>query len=362
MDQPALRYDGRINQLYGIFVVNLLLTVITFGIYRFWAMTRWRRYFWSHMAFQGERFEYTGRGSELLHGFIMALGILLGLGLAAGIVGLILEQIHPALAAVPTFVLSMVIFTLGEAARFSALRYRLSRTLWCGIRGGMHGSALAYGVRSVRYKLILPFTLFQLLPWAQVRLAEHRINASQLGSASFSFQGRARMLYLPYLATLIGVGALFAAIAGGVWAIIGPWMAPYFGHASDPRAAMAMQRALPFIVLGVLAFSAGASVIACFYWALFTRHVIGNTSFGGLKLHSTVTGRGMLWLLVGNGLIALLTLGLGLPFVLHRSMRFMSRNLLIAGTLDSASLRQTTLEAPRTGEGMLQLLDAGSVL
>jgi len=46
----ALHYDGRIGPLYRIFVVNLLLTIVTVGIYRFWAITRWRRYFWSHMS------------------------------------------------------------------------------------------------------------------------------------------------------------------------------------------------------------------------------------------------------------------------------------------------------------------------
>ena len=89
LPRQALEYDGRIGELYRIFVVNLLLTVITIGIYRFWAITRWRRYFWSHMAFQEERFEYTGRGGELFLGALLALGILTGLSIerTAGGVG-----------------------------------------------------------------------------------------------------------------------------------------------------------------------------------------------------------------------------------------------------------------------------------
>ena len=82
LPRQALEYDGRIGELYGIFVVNLLLTIITIGIYRFWAITRWRRYFWSHMTFQDERFEYTGRGGELFLGLLMAFGILIGLSIA----------------------------------------------------------------------------------------------------------------------------------------------------------------------------------------------------------------------------------------------------------------------------------------
>src|SRR5215471_17611866 len=130
--RQALQYDGRIGQLYGIFVVNLMLTIITLGIYRFWAITRWRRYFWSHMSFQQERFEYTGRGGELFLGFLMALGILIGIGLATWGASYVVHRIHPALSVVPIFVLYVVILILASAARFSAQRYRLSRTLWCG--------------------------------------------------------------------------------------------------------------------------------------------------------------------------------------------------------------------------------------
>ena len=71
---PGVEVDGGIGEFTGIFVVNLLLTIITIGIYRFWAITRWRRYFWSHMAFQEERFEYTGRGGKLFLGALFGAG------------------------------------------------------------------------------------------------------------------------------------------------------------------------------------------------------------------------------------------------------------------------------------------------
>ena len=233
--QQALRYDGRIGQLYRIFLVNLLLTVITIGIYRFWAIARWRRYFWSHMTFQGERFEYTGRGIEMFLGFLMAIGILIGLAFATGILSFLLGLIHHGLVVIPIVALYVAILILTFAARFSAQRYRLSRTLWCGIRGGMTGSALAYGVRSLLYTLLLPFTLFQLVPWMQLRLAERRINASRLGNAAFSFRGRARSVYLPFVATFIGMLLLFALVTAVVWGVIAPGIVPFIGHANDAR-------------------------------------------------------------------------------------------------------------------------------
>ena len=124
---------------------------------------------------------------------------------------------------------------------------------------------------------------------------------------------------------------------------------------------MAIQRAAPVVIIGVIAFGMGVGLIGCWYSALFTRHIVDNTRLDTLPLHSTVTGRALLWLYVSNGLIAVVTLGLGLPIVLHRSMRFLARNLLVSGTLDVETLRQSTLAMPRTGEGMLQMLDHGSM-
>jgi uncharacterized membrane protein YjgN (DUF898 family) len=127
--RPAMHYDGDIGELYGIFLINLLLSIVTLGIFRFWAITRYRRYLWSHMRFQNERFEYTGRGRDLFLGFLMAISILLGLGLATGLLSALLGMISHALAALPIIALYVTILILAFAARFSAQRYRLGRTV-----------------------------------------------------------------------------------------------------------------------------------------------------------------------------------------------------------------------------------------
>ena len=75
----AFQYDGRLGELYWIFIKNLLLSIITLGIFRFWGKTRIRRYLWSHTSLAGDRFEYTGTGGELFIGFIIVMVALLEL-------------------------------------------------------------------------------------------------------------------------------------------------------------------------------------------------------------------------------------------------------------------------------------------
>ena len=67
-----LGYDGRAGEVGKIALSNSLLGLVTLGIYRFWAKTRLRRYLWSHVSMEGDRFEYTGRGIELFIGFLIA--------------------------------------------------------------------------------------------------------------------------------------------------------------------------------------------------------------------------------------------------------------------------------------------------
>src|SRR5215471_2070389 len=72
-----LIYDGRVGELFVLWLKVLLLGIVTLGIYsRFWGKTRFRRYFWNHTSLLGERFEYDGTGGELFRRFLFAIFVL----------------------------------------------------------------------------------------------------------------------------------------------------------------------------------------------------------------------------------------------------------------------------------------------
>lgn len=232
--RPALTYDGRLGELYGIFLMNLLWTVLTLGIFRFWAITRLRRYLWSRTRFQEERLEYTGTGGELFVGVLLAVLVLIGALVVTGLLGAVLYAIWHPLAVVAALLFYGGIILLAAGAVFSAQRYRLSRTSWAGIRGGMDGSMLAYGLRSVLYGAAVVLSLFQLAPWRSVRLAEARINASSLGNLRFRFQGRAGAVYLTYLLTLLGILALLVLIGAAAWTVVSAYLPALQGVFATP--------------------------------------------------------------------------------------------------------------------------------
>ena len=75
-----LLFHGSGGSLLGIHVVNVLLTIITLGVYYFWAKVRVRNYLLSQTQFAGDRFAYHGTGKELLLGFLKAV-LLIGIPL-----------------------------------------------------------------------------------------------------------------------------------------------------------------------------------------------------------------------------------------------------------------------------------------
>ena len=367
--RAVLAYDGKLSELVGIFLINLTLTVITFGIFHFWAITRTRRYLWSHVRFEGTPFRYTGKGKEMFQGFLLGILILMLLFASAAMAAHALKKSNPAQAPLPYVTATVGMFVLFGAARFAALRHRLNHTEWRGISGGMDGTALRYGANWMIYLLLCVTTLAQAVPWMQVNLARWRIDASHFGSAEFRCEGRGRQLYLSWLAMIFGHIVLVGVIAAVVAGFEGPWLVHlFFGRSKGPIAHVVDFRVMPAI-LGGLAIIVGSGMLATSYQAKRLCLILTNTtalvrgSFRNetLRFGTTAEVDSLSWLVFTNLAIVVLTLGLGTPVVLHRNASFMARTTCMIGTLDADTLAQGTLAPSTLSSGYLQTLDPGIV-
>ena len=63
-------FYGTGGPLMKIQLVNLLLTLVTFGFYSFWAKVKVRKYFYNETEIGGDRFDYHGTGKELMIGWL----------------------------------------------------------------------------------------------------------------------------------------------------------------------------------------------------------------------------------------------------------------------------------------------------
>ena len=162
------------------------LELITVGFYRFWLATDIRRHLWSHTSVDDDALEYTGRGKELLIGFLFALAIIVPVYLAYFIVSLEAERFK----AFASFPLLAFFYAFGQFAIYRARRYRLTRTVWRGVRFWMDGSGWAYAGKAALWALLMPLTLGLIMPWREAALERYKMKHSYYGDLQGSFEGR----------------------------------------------------------------------------------------------------------------------------------------------------------------------------
>src|SRR6516164_3165038 len=131
------RFVGPSKTFWHVLSWGALLLMFTLGIYRFWLTTDIRRYLWSNTELAGESFEYAGTAYELLLGFLIALAVLVPFYAAFFLLTLAPGNIWSLLG------LLIVIF-LGHYAVYRALRYRLARTIFWGVRFHLTGSPFLF--------------------------------------------------------------------------------------------------------------------------------------------------------------------------------------------------------------------------
>ena len=179
-------FSGSRSEFFHLVKRGAALELVTLGFYRFWLLTDIRRHLWSNTLVDGEAAEYTGRGKELLIGFLVALAILVPIYLGYLLIGLEAEH-YQAFASIPLF---LFFYLFGQFAIFRARRYRLTRTIWRGVRFWMTGSGWIYALQASLWGLLSAVTLGLALPWRMAALERYKMRHSYYGDLQGSFEGR----------------------------------------------------------------------------------------------------------------------------------------------------------------------------
>jgi uncharacterized membrane protein YjgN (DUF898 family) len=179
-------FSGSRSEFFHLVKRGAALELVTLGFYRFWLLTDIRRHLWSNTLVDGDAAEYTGRGKELLIGFLVALAILVPIYLGYLLIGLEAEH-YQAFASIPLF---LFFYLFGQFAIFRARRYRLTRTIWRGVRFWMTGSGWIYALQASLWGLLSAVTLGLALPWRMAALERYKMRHSYYGDLQGSFEGR----------------------------------------------------------------------------------------------------------------------------------------------------------------------------
>ena len=357
-DDSAFGFSGTWREYAPIAFTNLLLTIVTLGIYSFWARARTRRYLWSRTRFIDDRLEWTGTGLELFIGYLLAIVFFL---VPLGVLNFILQGVimrgHPGAAALGGLTIYLGLIYLVGVARFRALRYRLSRTFWHGIRGGSDVQGFDYGLQYLWRTIVGTLALGLLIPWSMTTLWNRRWNQMSFGPMQFEAEADWRPVFKRFLLFYLWPILLFVgAIIIGVFAA----MTGAAAARPDPSAGGAFAAVILFGVLFVLVFYGILGLIALAFYAAFFREGIGKLRLGELQFGFEARTRDWVWLMLGNIGLVIVTLGIGYIFVVYRNWTFFVRHAQAYGDVRLDQLTQSTTREPGQGEGLLDAFDVGA--
>ncbi|WP_295997577.1 YjgN family protein [Rugamonas sp.] len=335
MAPQPLRFHASGGEYFRIWIVNLLLTIVTLGIYSAWAKVRRNQYFYSSTELAGSSFEYHGNPIAILKGRVAALLLFGGYNIAM--------RYSPVGGACMALLLMAVLPWLS----WKSMQFKLYNTSYRGVRFGFKGSAR----QAYFYELLLPvlsvLTVGLLAPYTHQRLKQYQHSESRYGGSYFAFDGRVGGFYKAY--------GIFAALYFGGMIVFGtalvfvlkavPGGPGNFAHAPAVIALFAIIYLWAFIVLPL-------------FLTLIQNLIWNHTSLGGHRFASTLTWGRTSFIMLTNLLGVAVTLGLFMPFAHVRWLKYRleSTALLAAGGLDDfvAGAEQSV---GGFGEGAMDMLD-----
>jgi uncharacterized membrane protein YjgN (DUF898 family) len=290
-------FSGSGSEYFKIWLVNIILSVITIGIYSAWAKVRRKQYFYGSTKLSGSSFEYLANPVKILKGRLIVVGFFILysvlsnlLPLVSGIMSLVFILILPWL----------IVRSLVFNARNSALR-----NVRFGFKGSIKEAAKVY----ILWPFAAVLTLGALSPYVFFRQKKFVVENSVYGRTAFVFTATAREYYRIFF------GALIPIITGIILIVVAGFFLP-------PVAA------LVFLVLYLYLMA---------YFSVKTTNLLFNTS--SLSHHRFEAGlktREYMMLVLTNSLGVAVTLGLFFPWAKVRTVQYKLQHiaLLASGNLE----------------------------
>ncbi|MEY4514418.1 MAG: hypothetical protein RLZZ450_6540 [Pseudomonadota bacterium] len=299
---------------FALVIKNMLLSLVTLGVYLPWAKTERRQYLWQNIEIAGHRLRYHGTGKELFIGYLKVIaGYLVFVGTPL-LVGKVLGKVAGGVVQAALF---LAVLLLIPFAIWGSRRYLLSRTSWRGVRFRL-GDGSGQGAKRFARVFVFGY-LFTILSlglfgpvWAN-RMHAVLLNATALGTKSFEYRGEDKVVFKMTL------------------------------------------KALPLILLTL-------GVYYFWYLAKLSRYQTENTWFDGARGDLEITGGEILQLVLLQILAVTFSLGLAFPWVTTYSLRFYLARMRFVGPIRFAQIYQADSQGDASADGLADALDVGIAL
>lgn len=183
-------FHGSGGELFGQFLVNWLLTIVTLGIYYPWAKASLNRYYYRNTEFSGHRFWYHGTGTEMFFGFIKTVLILAAVGVTAFLLGMAAGRVAGFIA------FYLMLIGLIPFAMVGALQYTCNRSSWRNVHFSYFGTAGSMATIYFPGLILTIITLGLYSPWLMASLERETTGNTRFGNnVEFEYHGNGGALF-----------------------------------------------------------------------------------------------------------------------------------------------------------------------
>lgn len=202
-ERAGFEFRGHAGEWFGIWIVNVLLTIATLGICSAWAKVRKNRYFHGNTFVAGRNFDYHATGLQILVGRLIV---------GAGLVAFSILGAVPEIAVVLALALLVALpFLLRRALRFNA-----AMSSWSNVRFGFEGGAGGVAKVYLLYPFLAALTLQATAPLAARAMRRYAIANHRLGGHRFALDAP---IWPFYRAALIAVGWVVLVLLATILAV-----------------------------------------------------------------------------------------------------------------------------------------------
>ena len=299
LEPVAFSFHGKPGVFFGIWIVNVLLSILTLGIYSAWAKVRTNQYFYGNTQIGEDRFSYLATPMQILKGRLIALAVFAGF--------FFLSTLSPVLS------LLFMVFWLAALPWLvcKSMQFNLRMTAYRNIRFNFHGQYGRALLVFVVYPILSAFTLYLTMPMALKTIDEFLYENISYGDKRI----KSKLGYSSYYKAAFGAFAMALVIFFLGFVIFAPNVDQFAEPVQTP--------ALTF-QLGLMATYLAVFIVAgSFYTKVIRNHIFANSQLEDIANFKSTVNLGPLIALRATNLLALIgTLGLALPWVKIRNSRY----------------------------------------
>ena len=310
-----IEFKGKAMEYFGIWLANILLTVVTIGIFSAWAKVRRLKYFYNNTNILENSFAYHATGWQIFKGRIIAFVVIIILGIGSSYI--------PGFS----FISFIIIFFLSPFIINSSLRFNARMISYRNIRFNWHGNYKNTLLYFVLGPVISFFSLGFLQPLFTKFYYTYYANNHSYGTSRFSADTTIKQYYKDsfksgFLPALI---IFYSIVVYTIWDIANfiEWNFDYidtiFNNYSNGF------EILFFIMIPII-------FITNFIYRIFARNILlratilskSNDNEISAKFDSRLNPATYLWIIITNAIIVPITLGLMSPWAQIRFYKYLS--------------------------------------